>query len=270
MVAPIVLSFLVRPAEPLSGHTSQLTIVAIIPARYRSTRFPGKPLADLAGAPMIEHVFRRASDATGVSRVIVATDDSRIADAVKAFGGEAVMTSPDHASGTDRLAEVARHLDCDVVVNVQGDEPLLAPAMIDEAVAPFRTNASEQMGTLRRPLLDRREWLDPNVVKVVVDHDDRALYFSRAPIPFGRSHEDGFVAGLASKHIGLYVYRRAFLLTLAALPPTPLERAEALEQLRALEHGYAIRAVPTAHDSIGVDTPADLDKVRQLLTAAPR
>lgn len=263
-----MLSFLVRPAEPLSGHTSQLTIVAIIPARYRSTRFPGKPLADLAGAPMIEHVFRRASEARSVSRVIVATDDGRIADAVKAFGGEAVMTSPDHPSGTDRLAEVARGLACDLVVNVQGDEPLLVPAMIDEAVAPFRASPAEQMATLRRRLDDRGAWLDPNVVKVVVDGQDRALYFSRAPIPYGRSHDGGFVPGLVSKHIGLYVYRRSFLLTLAALPPTPLERAEALEQLRALEHGYAIRAVPTAHDSLGVDTPADLDKVRHLLSSS--
>jgi len=211
---------------------------------------------------MIEHVFRRAAAARTVSRVIVATDDTRIADAVAAFGGEAVMTSPAHQSGTDRLAEVAASLECDIVVNVQGDEPLLAPDTIDAAVEPMLADPSLEMSTLRRRIVDAAEHQNPNVTKVVVDRDDYALYFSRAPIPYTRP---GQPAAPAWAHIGLYVYRRDTLLRLAALPPTAMERAEALEQLRALEHGIRIKAVATAYASIGVDTPDDLARVRALL-----
>ena len=211
---------------------------------------------------MIEHVYRRAAAPASVSRVIVATDDERIRDAVKAFGGEAVMTSPSHQSGTDRLAEVAASLDCDLLVNVQGDEPLLAPGTIDAALAPFASDPALEMSTLRRRITNQDELHNPNVTKVVVDRDGFAMYFSRAPIPFTR---DGQPRAEAWAHIGLYVYRRDTLLRLASLPPTALERAEALEQLRALEHGIRIKAVETTHDTIGVDTPADLERVRALM-----
>jgi 3-deoxy-manno-octulosonate cytidylyltransferase (CMP-KDO synthetase) len=201
--------------------------------------------------------------------VIVATDDERIRAAVEAFGGTAVMTSPRHRSGTDRVAEVAEALACDLVVNVQGDEPLLHPAMIAEAVAPFSTDADLQVSTLCRRL-SREEFGDPNVVKVVRDRAGYALYFTRASVPFGRSLPSNFAPETSFKHIGLYVYRRAFLLTLARLAPTPLEQAEALEQLRVLEHGYRIRVVETRHDSTGVDTEEDLEQVRRRVAGASR
>ena len=208
---------------------------------------------------MIEHVYRRAAAARSISSVIVATDDERIDAAVRAFGGNSRMTSRAHQSGTDRIAEVAAGLDCDVIVNVQGDEPLIEPAMIDEAVQPFDDDESLLMSTLRRRIGSRAESANPNVTKVVVDRDGFALYFSRAPIPFVR---EGCPPATAWRHVGLYVYRRACLLRLAALPPTDLERSEALEQLRALEHGIRIKALETAFDSVGVDTPEDLDRVR--------
>ena len=242
-------------------------IVAIIPARYQSSRLPGKALADIGGRPMIEHVYRRAAAATSVTSVLVATDDERILEAVRSFGGVACMTSPDHQSGTDRLAEVAADLSCDVIVNVQGDEPLLHPAMIDEAVEPLLADPLVVMSTLRRRIEDPAELQSPNVTKVVVDREGFALYFSRAPIPFVRN---GSPAARAWRHIGLYVYRRDCLLQLAALQPTELERSEALEQLRALEHGIRILAVETAHDSVGVDTPEDLERVRRFLPGPAR
>ena len=216
---------------------------------------------------MIEHVYRRAAAAASIDRVIVATDDERIAQAVRGFGGDARMTSAAHQSGTDRLAEVARALDCDVVVNVQGDEPLIEPAMIDEAVAPFARDAALLMTTLRRRISSDADLHNPNVTKVVVDRDDYALYFSRAPIPYTRP---GQPEASAWRHVGLYAYRRTCLLQLAALPQTALERAEALEQLRALEHGIRIKAIETAYDSIGVDTPEDLERVRRLVAAPAR
>jgi 3-deoxy-manno-octulosonate cytidylyltransferase (CMP-KDO synthetase) len=216
---------------------------------------------------MIELVYRRAAAARSISSVIVATDDERIVRAVEGFGGRARMTSAAHASGTDRLAEVAADLECDVVVNVQGDEPLIEPEMIDEAVAPFSGDPALMMTTLRRRIDDPAELRNPNVTKVVVDRDGFALYFSRAPIPFVR---DGSPAAPAWRHVGLYAYRRPCLLRLAALAPTALERSEALEQLRALEHGIRIMALETAFDSIGVDTPDDLDRVRRLVTAPVR
>ena len=259
-----VVRFVVPPVfntGPSSFRTS-VSATAIIPARYQSSRLPGKALADIAGRPMIEHVYRRASAAATVSRVLVATDDARIFDAVRAFGGEVVMTSAAHPSGTDRLAEAAAALDCDLVVNVQGDEPLLAPETIDAAVMPFVTDPALEMSTLRRAISSAEERNNPNVTKVVVDRDGYALYFSRAPIPFTRP---GQPEARAWAHVGLYVYRRDTLLRLAALPPTEMERAEALEQLRALEHGIRIKAIKTTHATIGVDTREDLEHVRALM-----
>jgi 3-deoxy-manno-octulosonate cytidylyltransferase (CMP-KDO synthetase) len=263
-----VVIFAVRPVDDTGPSTSQVSVsaVAIIPARFHSTRLPAKALADIAGRPMIEHVYRRASAARSVSRVIVATDDRRIADAVERFGGEAMMTSPAHQSGTDRLAEAAAALTCDVVVNVQGDEPLLDPRAIDAAVAPFVADPHLEMTTLRRRIADAEELHNPSVTKVVVDEDGFAMYFSRAPIPYTRA---GQPAAQAWAHVGLYAYRRSTLMRLASLPPTPLERAEALEQLRALAHGIRIKAVETSHAGIGVDTPEDLARVREMLTTTP-
>ena len=211
---------------------------------------------------MVERVYRRAAAARGVSAVLVATDDARIAAAVARFGGACVMTRPDHASGTDRIAEVAQDLSCDIVVNVQGDEPALDPAAIEAAVAPLAADASLMMGTLGAPLDPAADLQNPNAVKVLVDQHGFALYFSRAPVPFRR--EPGEALASVLRHVGLYVYRRDFLLTLASLPRTPLERLESLEQLRALEHGYRIKVVETAYTSVSVDTPEDLERVRRL------
>ena len=210
---------------------------------------------------MIEHVYRRASASRSLSAVIVATDDERILRAVEAFGGIARLTSAAHPSGTDRLAEVAASLECDLVVNVQGDEPLIEPGMIDEAVAPFAHDATLPISTLRRRISDPSELANANVTKVVVDRDDNALYFSRAPVPYTRP---GCPPAVAWRHVGLYVYRRECLLRLASLAPTALEQSEALEQLRALEHGIRIKAIETQYDSVGVDTPDDLERVRRV------
>ena len=240
-------------------------VVAIIPARFHSSRLPGKALADIGGRPMIEHVYRRAAAASSISSVLVATDDERILETVRSFGGVACMTSPDHQSGTDRLAEVAAELSAEIIVNVQGDEPLIEPAMIDEAIEPLLADPLVVMSTLRRRIEDPAEHQNPNVTKVVVDREGYALYFSRAMIPFQR---DGCPPARAWRHIGLYVYRRDLLLQLAGLDPTELERSEALEQLRALENGIRILAVETTYDSIGVDTPEDLERVRRLLPGA--
>jgi len=211
---------------------------------------------------MIEHVYRRAARARGVDAVVVATDDPRIATAVEQFGGVVRMTGSGHRTGTDRIAEVARELACDVVVNVQGDLPLVEPDMITETIEPLTADRSLVMSTLRLAISDPADFTNPNIVKVVVDAHDHALYFSRAPIPYQR---DG---GRAFKHIGLYGYRRDFLLIFAALDQTPLERSESLEQLRALEHGFRIRAVETRFESIEVDTPEDLERVRRRTTTA--
>ncbi len=234
--------------------------VGVIPARYASSRFPGKPLADLRGRPLVQHVYERARRSKTLARVVVATDDLRIRDAVVAFGGEVQLTGLHHPSGTDRVAEVAASLSCEIVVNIQGDEPLIEPPMIDEAVSPFFVESDLIMGTVCRRLEKEEEWQSPHVVKVVRDRRGFALYFSRTPIPYAR------VQGRHSyyKHIGLYVYRREFLLTLASLAPTPLEETEQLEQLRALEYGYAIKVVETKYDSIGVDTPEDLERIARI------
>jgi 3-deoxy-manno-octulosonate cytidylyltransferase (CMP-KDO synthetase) len=211
---------------------------------------------------MIEHVYLRAKRAKSVSRVIVATDDLRIATTVLGFGGEVKLTRVDHPSGTDRLAEVAAKLSCDIVVNVQGDEPLIDPGAIDEAVAPF-IDPGVLITTLCRRITDAAELKNPNIVKIAIDRGGFALYFSRAPIPYVRDPRGGWPP--MYRHIGLYAYRRNALMVLAALEPTPLERAESLEQLRALEHGIRIKTVETAYDSFGVDTPEDLEHVRRLL-----
>jgi 3-deoxy-manno-octulosonate cytidylyltransferase (CMP-KDO synthetase) len=240
-------------------------IVGIIPARYASSRFPGKALADLCGKPMIQHVVERASRARLLHEVLVATDDRRILESVQAFGGKGCMTSPDHPSGTDRIAQVARDLACDLVVNIQGDEPLIDPQVIDRAVEPLVADDRVVMGTLGRPM-GVEEAADPGKVKVVLDRQGFALYFSRASIPYLR---DGMPPGSDRPyllHMGLYVYRRDTLLRLAALSPTPLEERERLEQLRALEHGIRIRVVVTDHESFGVDTPADLERVKQIMS----
>lgn len=256
---------------------TESSVLAVIPARYHSTRFPGKALADLAGRSMIEHVYRRASAATLVHGTIVATDDERIARAVGEFGGAVIMTRADHPSGTDRIAEAVAALPCRLVVNVQGDEPLIEPSTIDAAVAPMLDDPSIEMSTLCRAFADVDEFTSPHVVKVVTDLQGRALYFSRAPIP---GHPQGPAAAFASlisassassaAHIGLYVYRRDVLLKLAGLPPAPLEAIERLEQLRALAHGIGIQVVETRHHSVAVDTPADMERVRQLLMAPSR
>ncbi len=254
------------PGSNSVSHAPLQPVIAIIPARYASTRLPGKALLDLAGKPLIEHVYRRTDASRSVDRVLVATDDERIKRAVEAFGGTAVMTSAAHPSGTDRLAEVAASIECAIVVNVQGDEPLIEPGMIDAVVGAFATDPSVQMATLRRRIEHPAEQADPNVTKVVVDRDGYALYFSRAAIPFRRDpHHD---PAPAFKHVGLYAYRRSCLLALAGLPPAPLERSESLEQLRALEHGYRIKVIETRYDSIGVDTPEDLERVRLVLAGA--
>lgn len=247
-----------------------MQIVAIIPARYGSTRFPGKALADLDGRPMIQHVYERTLQASLVSRAIVATDDQRIFDTIRQAGGEAVMTSTSHETGTDRLAEVAQTLEADLVVNVQGDEPLIVPAMIDQAIEPFLHDPVLKMGTLKSRVRCLHDFLSPNVVKVVTDNDGYALYFSRSPLPFFRDRwqdlkDDAFASGklLCYKHVGLYVYQRDFLLAFAAMPQTFLECSEKLEQLRALEQGVRIRVVETEFESLGVDTPEDLNKARE-------
>jgi 3-deoxy-manno-octulosonate cytidylyltransferase (CMP-KDO synthetase) len=220
---------------------------------------------------MIEHVYRRASTASRAASVLVATDDERVQDAVLAFGGKVQLTDRRHRNGTERLAEVARGLTCDLIVNVQGDEPLVDPLAIDLAISAFADDPTLCMSTLRTQISDPNDLHNPNVVKVVVDLNDFALYFSRATIPCIDStsttnHTRGYFAS-PSKHIGLYVYRRKFLLHYAELEPTPLERAEHLEQLRALEHGYRIKVLATSHDPISVDTPADLERIRQIMTA---
>jgi 3-deoxy-manno-octulosonate cytidylyltransferase (CMP-KDO synthetase) len=241
--------------------------IAIIPARYASTRLPGKALASLDGRPMIRHVAERTCQARRIAQVIVATDDERIAAAVAGSGAEVAMTRDDHPTGTDRLAEVAARCDADVVVNVQGDLPLLDPAMIDRLVGRMADDPTLPMATLAAPIHDEQEWRSPHVVKVVCDAAERALYFSRSPLPHRR---DGVRPGvpLGWRHIGMYAYRRDVLLRLASLVPTPLESSERLEQLRALEHGIAIGVEPwtAAEPVIEVDVVEDLERARAALS----
>jgi len=244
---------------------------AIIPARYGSTRFPGKPLALINGLPMIQHVCQRVSRATTVDRVIVATDDKRIVAAVEAFGGDVMLTRTDHPTGTDRLAEVAANIDSDLIVNVQGDEPLIDPRMVDQAVAPLVENPQIQMGTLASAIDEIDDFHNPNVVKVVKRQDGLALYFSRASIPWPRDLDTAQLATELPRlgvlrHIGLYVYRRQLLLDYPTWPKTPLENLENLEQLRALERGIGLYVAETEFSCHGVDTPADLERVSRLIS----
>jgi 3-deoxy-manno-octulosonate cytidylyltransferase (CMP-KDO synthetase) len=243
-------------------------VVAVIPARYASERLPAKPLADIHGKPMVQHVYERAARATTVHRVIVATDDERIANAVRSFGGEVRMTPAECASGSDRIALVARDLEgTEFVVNVQGDEPLIPPDMIDQTVRRMLEDPTLEVGTVVRKITDPADLANPAVVKAVLDRRSRCLYFSRSPIPHVRGAEAGRWPEQVTcyKHFGLYVFRRAFLLAYAAMAPTPLEQAEKLEQLRILEHGHGIGAVVTEHESVPVDTPRDLERVRGMM-----
>ena len=254
--------------------------VAIIPARYSSTRLPGKSLLPLAKIPMIVRVLERASRARLVSRVIVATDDERIFEAVRAHGGEARMTSPGHTSGTDRVAEVAACLDCEFIVNVQGDEPLIEPSTIDAAIEPLLLGDSlVQISTTSEPITIAEDVFNPSIVKVITDAYGFALYFSRSPIPFVRPaagltldeslRADPSLLSNYRKHSGLYAYRAEFLRQFTRMEPSPLERLEALEQLRALENGVDIQVVPVEHRSIGVDTRQDYERVKRLIEETP-
>jgi 3-deoxy-manno-octulosonate cytidylyltransferase (CMP-KDO synthetase) len=238
--------------------------LGVIPARFGSSRFPGKVLAPLASKSMLQHVFERAEQARYLTRTIIATDDQRVFDAARAFGAPVRMTRADHLSGTDRVAEVASAENADIVVNIQGDEPLIDPAAIDAAILPMIHEPGTLMATLRKKIEDQREVQDPNVVKVVTNGEGDAIYFSRSAIPYDRERADITYY----KHIGIYVYRRDFLLNYPLLPVGPLEKAERLEQLRALENGYSIRVAETEYESWGVDTPEDLKRVSYLLSGA--
>ena len=250
--------------------------VAIIPARWASTRFPGKPLAQIQNKPMIQWVVEQAQKASRISDVIVATDDDRILEAVTGFGGKAVMTSQDHISGSDRIAEVASGINCDIVVNIQGDEPLIPPENIDQVIGCLDRNPSLNITTLMMAVHTSDEITDPNVVKVVTDQTGRALYFSRSPIPFHRDEWKNEIPRNISKvqeeglpqifkHVGLYAYTRSFLLEFTRMSPTPNEQFEKLEQLRVLEHGYPIQVEATDKISMGVDRVEDLEKIERFL-----
>ena len=245
------------------------SVVAVIPSRYGSTRLPGKSLIRLCGKPLVQWVYERARQARRLDRVIVATDDQRIADAVEAFGGEWVMTRPDHPSGTDRIAEAVQDVAADVVINVQGDEPLIEPGLIDELAGQLSGDTHWDMGTAATPIRESADLLNPAVVKVVWDASFRALYFSRSAIPHVRDAAPGTVAdGLHWRHIGLYGYRRAFLQRMVTEPPCPLELAEKLEQLRALHLGARMVVLRTNDFGLGVDTPEDVPKAEAALRAA--
>ena len=258
----------VAASAQTTGPAPLVSVIAVIPVRFESSRLPGKPLADICGRPMIEHVYRRASAAAAIDQVIVATDDPRIVDTVRAFGGDARLTRSDHPTGSDRLAEVAGGLEAPFIVNVQGDEPLIDPALIDRIVDRLAADPDLDIATACCPITDAAEFGSPHAVKVVLDARGDALYFSRAPIPHA-ADRNAATAGtrLGWKHIGLYAYRRAALLRLANTPPTQLERAERLEQLRALENGFRIGGVQTDSVPVGVDTPDDLEQVRRLVAA---
>lgn len=243
---------------------SSARVVVVIPARYGSTRLPGKPLVSLAGKPMIQRVYERARMAHRVDRVIVATDDERIVKAVEKFGGEARMTRPDHRTGTERVAEVAAHVEGGVFVNVQGDEPLLDPVAVDTAVAALLEEPAASIATVATPIKTPADIMDPNVVKTVLDFDGNALYFSRAPIPWVRDTASK-VQVRHLKHLGLYVFQRDALLEFPTLPQGDLERIEQLEQLRWMENGWKIRVAEVEHDAVSVDVPEDVARVEKLL-----
>ncbi len=240
---------------------------AVIPARFASSRLPGKPLVPLCGKPMIQHVWERVRQAKRIARVLVATEDARIAQAVAGFGGEAVMTRSDHRSGTERVAEVAAaptSAEASIFVNVQGDEPLIDPAAVDAAVRLLEDDATARVGTLAVPIVNPKDIMDPNVVKVVLDFEGNALYFSRAPIPWVRG-DGARVQARHLKHLGLYVFRRETLLEFPTFPQGELEQLEQLEQLRWLENGWKIRVAETTYDSVSVDTPDDVARVEKLI-----
>lgn len=241
-----------------------LKVVVVIPARYASTRLPGKPLLPLAGKPMIERVYERAKLAQRVNRVLVATDDERIVEAVERFGGEARMTRSDHRTGTERVAEVAAHEAGDLFVNVQGDEPLLDPVALDTAVASLLEEPAAAIATVATPIKTPADIMDPNVVKTVLDFDCNALYFSRAPVPWVRDTASK-IQVRHLKHLGLYVFQREALLEYPTLPQGELERVEQLEQLRWLENGWKIRVAEVEHDAVSVDVPEDVARVEELL-----
>jgi len=247
------------------GTSSHIRVVAALPARYASSRFPGKPLADMLGKPLIQHAHEAASQVPGVDRVVVATDDERIFKVVEEFGGEVVLTGSHHASGTDRLAELAERYPADVYVNIQGDEILREPAMLAPLIQNFRDDPALMVGTVCHPITDLADLANPNVVKVVLDHHQRALYFSRAEIPFRRERGEPFEAGCFFRHFGVYVFRRAALRAFPDLPASPLEQIEKLEQLRFLQAGYTIKVLVTEHSAWRVDTPGDLEQaVREM------
>jgi len=257
----------VKFRDPFAPTSQPLYTVVLIPARFDSTRLPGKPLADIAGSPMIEHVYRRAAAAEGIDAVVVATDDKRIVAAVTAFGGVARLTKASHQSGTDRIAELAAEIPCEIVINLQADEPTTEPQTITNLAQEISKDSAIEMATVRCPITDQSDYANPNVVKVVINCNGDALYFSRSPIPFTSN-----VARSTTvfQHIGLYAYRRSFLLNYASLRPSPLELAESLEQLRALENGVRIKTIETRTKSIGVDTPENLEQARQLLSLDSR
>ena len=244
---------------------NRMRIIGVIPARYKSSRLEGKPLADILGKPMVQHVYERAKRALCLDEVVIATDDDRIRSAVESFGGTVAMTSADHRSGTDRVAEAIQNMDADVIVNIQGDEPMLDPAMLTELVDPFRSGTDASLVTLKKRVIHESDFGDPGVVKVVTDPAGYALYFSRSLIPYPRQRTPKFAV---FEHLGLYAYTREALLRVAELPPSTLEEIESLEQLRALENGMRILVIETAsrQEMLSVDTQADLERVRELLS----
>ncbi|HEY4715947.1 MAG TPA: 3-deoxy-manno-octulosonate cytidylyltransferase [bacterium] len=244
-------------------------VAVVIPARYNSTRFPGKPLANLLGKPIIQHVYERAKKAKKVGTLFVATDDDRIGRAVSSFGGKTIMTSPDHLSGSDRVAEAAKQMNEEIIINVQGDEPLIEPDLIDDISAELLENDDIPVCTARAPIAELKDLNNPDVVKVVVNRENFALYFSRSPIPGSKREgpEQRLTGGtIYYRHIGIYGYRRSFLLEFSKLRSTMLELHEGLEQLRILEHGYRIKLIDTNYMSVSVDTPEDLEHLRRKLT----
>ncbi|MDD5450246.1 MAG: 3-deoxy-manno-octulosonate cytidylyltransferase [Candidatus Omnitrophica bacterium] len=249
-----------------------MNAIGVIPARYASTRFEGKVLADLCGKSVVQHVYEKAKQAKLLDDLIVACDDERVKNAVLKFGGKVVFTSPDQPTGTDRLTEVVNPLDVKVIVNIQGDEPFVQPTMIDSIVLELSSNPRTGMVTIIKKITDEKELYDPNIVKVVIDKDGYALYFSRNFIPFVRNRaaeKPILEATTFYKHIGLYGYTKDFLFTFKNLPKAKLEEAEKLEQLRALEHGYKIKTIVTKFDTVGIDTPEDLERAKELFKAKP-
>lgn len=259
-----------------------ISAVGVIPARYKSSRLPGKLLADLQGKPLIYHVFRRASRAGTLRQIFVATDDERIATVARNFGATVVMTRSGHSSGTDRIAEAMEHIPAEIVVNIQGDEPLIDFVAIDQVVGLLQEDSSADMATLMSEIVGEEELWNPNVVKVVPDERNVVLYFSRSPVPFIRdsdfpraSLEESLarkpeLLGNFFRHIGLYAFRRNFLMKMAGWPPSRLEKMEGLEQLRALEHGAKIKVGLSLSPTVGVDTPEDLDRIRRLVKNDPK